>query len=359
MKQEQRDEQDVGAAPSMPPPRPLPPPPSQPNLHLLRTQLPPPDSGQSHDGLLAPRGLVPCLPHPQPAYSPASSSSYQPLPGLHGHGLSMDSDYQLMSPPPAFHPAPAPAPPPAPPARPSYPPMQHNLAYNGQPGLPMSAGSPRAYERPPYHPDPSASCPHLGLGAPYGPPGSAPPSAAGQSLHPHPPPRLHSMGYRLPPVPRVSSPTRPMAPPPLQLQHALGYHSAPQRSASCPSPATSPLPSGPSPCSGPSSPQLHSLPYRSPTGSSPSPSPAPSSPLMRQPSPQASLSPLGHPLAPPAPFAPEGERQDIKQEPQDKEPTFRSIGLQDITLDDGKALRRGARGRWRRSSNALCYSIYF
>ncbi|XP_064194058.1 nuclear factor of activated T-cells, cytoplasmic 3-like [Anguilla rostrata] len=514
VKQEQRDEQDVAAAPSMPPPMALAPPPSQPNLHLLRNQLSPPDSGQVHDSLLAspPRGLVPGLTHPQPAYSPAGSASFQHLPGLQGHGLSAGSDCQLMSPPPAFHPARAlPLPPPA---RPSYQPMQHNLAYNGQSSLPMSAGSSPAYERMTYQPDPAASHP-LGLGMVYHPPTMASSAAPGQSLHSHAPPHQHSLGYHctapvpshhpgsVPPVqhscppapePALPPPTAspclrplpdaalpglplrsqssascpspttsplPMAPPPSQLQHSLGYHSGSQSSASYPSPTTSPLPMAPSPsqmqhslgyhsgsqssasypspttsplpmapppsqmqhswattpaprapppvppppprpfpwlrplpdaallgyppaprtpppalphhlapphgsapsqmqhsvgyrsgsqssascpspttsplpmglssCSGPSSPQLHSLPYRSPTGSTPSPTP--SSPLMHQPSPSA-VSPLGHTLAPQPPFAPDGERPSIKQEPEDKEPTFRSIGLQDITLDD-------------------------
>ncbi|KAJ8333776.1 hypothetical protein SKAU_G00410950 [Synaphobranchus kaupii] len=141
-------------------------------------------------------------------------------------------------------------------------------------------------------------------------------------------------------MPQVSSPTHPMAQPPSQLQHTLGYHSSTQRSTSCPSLTASPLPLGPSSCSGPSSPQLHSLPYNSPTGSFPSPTP--SSPLMHQPSPQASVNPLGHSLAPQPPFFPERERRNIKQEPEDKEPTFRSIGLQDITLDD--ATSQGAAG---------------
>lgn len=41
-----------------------------------------------------------------------------------------------------------------------------------------------------------------------------------------------------------------------------------------------------------------------------------------------------HPLSPQGPFPSDGERLNIKEEPEDREPTFRSIGLQDITLDD-------------------------
>lgn len=46
--------------------------------------------------------------------------------------------------------------------------------------------------------------------------------------------------------------------------------------------------------------------------------------------------PLGHPLSPQGPFPSDEEGLTIKQEPEEREPTFRSIGLQDITLDDGK-----------------------
>lgn len=53
-------------------------------------------------------------------------------------------------------------------------------------------------------------------------------------------------------------------------------------------------------------------------------------------SPPAAAGPLVHPLGPQGPFPADGERLNIKQEPEEREPTFRSIGLQDITLDDGK-----------------------
>ncbi|KAI1890124.1 hypothetical protein AGOR_G00170390 [Albula goreensis] len=284
VKQEQREEQDVPTATASMP-LPLAAPAGKPNLHLLRNQLPSPSTdrapGHLHNSLLS---SPPHRPHPQPAYSPAASASFQQhLPGLPG------SDCPLISPPPAFHPAQAP--PTAPPTRPSYQPMQHSLPYNGQPSLPMSSSSPQAYERMPYQPDP------IGLGMVYHASVSAPSAAISQSL-----------GH---------------------LQHTLGYHSSTQRSASCPSPTTSPLPMGPTSHSGPSSPQLHPLPYQSPSASSPSPTPG--SPLLHHPQ---ATSPLPHPLAPPTPFDPEGERRDIKQEPEDKEPNFRSIGLQDITLDD-------------------------
>ncbi|XP_064169605.1 nuclear factor of activated T-cells, cytoplasmic 3-like isoform X1 [Anguilla rostrata] len=292
VKQEHRDELD----PPMPLPLPL--------THPARTQLPSPDG--------SPRGLVPGMAPPPPLYPPMAAP-FQQLPHL--------QSCQLIGSPLAFHSAPPMAPPP--PSRPSYPPLQHSLPYNGQPGLPMSAGSPQAYERMPFQPDP------LGLGVAYHS-GSTPPSAGSQPLS-----HLHSLGYPCPNPVQVTSPSHPRG----QLQHGLPYHPMGQRSASCPSPTHTPLPH-----SGPSSPQLHSLPYQSPPGGpASSPSPTSSSPLVHLPSPQAgspgvgslpSVGPLVPPLGPQPPFSPEEERLSIKQEPEDKELGFHSIGLQDITLDD-------------------------
>ncbi|XP_036399599.1 nuclear factor of activated T-cells, cytoplasmic 3-like isoform X1 [Megalops cyprinoides] len=337
VKQEQREERDVQAAPPMPMPLPMP-------LTPPVTQLPSPDKAHPHDSLLScsPRGLVPGLPSPQPTYSPTGSSSFKHLPGLQGRSLNPSSDCQLIGPAPAFHPMPAP------PARPSYQPMQHNLAYNGQTSLPMSTTLPQVYEQMPYQSDPAAAARPLGHGMVYHSPpsvsSSTPQSATSPSLaltSPH----LHSVSYHCCNKAQVSSPTHSMGQPSPQLQHTLGYHSSTQRSASCPSPTTSPISVVPPSHSGPSSPQLHSLPYQSPTPrAASSPSPTPSSPLMHlphssQPSPQtpspsmAGLSSVS-PLAPHPPFPAVVEGLNIKQEPEDKEPTFRSIGLQDITLDD-------------------------
>ncbi|KAJ8252535.1 hypothetical protein COCON_G00218470 [Conger conger] len=273
-----------GPAPAQPMPL------SHPLAHPARTQLPSPDG--------SPRGLLPVY--------PPMAAPFQQLPRL--------QSCQLIGSPLPFHPAPAPPP------RPSYPPLQHSLPYNGQPSLPMSAGSAQGYEHLPFQPDP------LGLGLGYHS-ASTPPSAGSQPLS-----HLHSLGYPCPNPVQVPSPSHPRA----QLQHSLGYPSTGQRAASCPSPTNAPLPMVPSPHSGPSSPQLHSLPYQSPTGGpASSPSPTSSSPLVLLPSPQASSPGLGSlPLGPQPPFSPEGERLSIKQEPEDKELTFQSIGLQDITLDD-------------------------
>lgn len=387
VKQEHRDDLD----PPVVPPMPLPlahPPGGGGGGGLVRTQLPSPEPGHPQDGLLSssPRSLASGLHALQPPCGPMGSPTFQHLPHLQAHGLHMGPECQM-----AFHPGPHPHPHPHPhtAARPSYPPMQHShgLPFNGQPSLPMSAAAaapPQAFERMPYQTD--AHTHTLGLGMVYHStsPGPAPGPSASSPLHipagavsatsgtpggqalAHSSPHLHSLGYHCPNPAQVSSPTHSLGQPANPMQRPMGgYHPAGQRSASCPTPSSAPQqppqqqqqqptqkqqqPTArmvSSPHSGPSSPQLHSLPYQSPT----SPSPTSGSPLgphshSSQASPQASSPVLGalpsvttggpmvHPLTPQGPL-PEGERLNIKQEPEDRELTFRSIGLQDITLDD-------------------------
>uniref|UniRef100_A0A4W5PV43 Nuclear factor of activated T cells 3 n=1 Tax=Hucho hucho TaxID=62062 RepID=A0A4W5PV43_9TELE len=325
-------------------------------VRSAHTQLPSPEQGHPPDGLLSssPRGLAAgpgsSLHTLQPACPLMGSPSFQHLPHLQGRGLHTPADCHMT-----FHPGPAP------PNRPSYQhhPMQqshthpghlsnlnHNLPYNGQPSLPMNmnTGAPQGYERMPYHQqqsDPGASHPHpMGLGMVYH---SSPSTSAHQPMthSSHSDPHLLSMGYHCPPNPsQVPSPTRP--------NHSMGQPSPTHPNHPMqPSPHAPPVHMVPSPHSGPSSPQLHSLPYQSPNSPSPtgSPlgppahSPQASSPVMSSLSPgSCSSNPVQqHPLAPQqGPFPTEGESVNIKQEPEEREPTFRSIGLQDITLDDGK-----------------------
>lgn len=381
VKQEHREELDLPAVPPM----------SMPLAHaasLVRTQLPSSEQGHPSDSLMSssPRGLATgsgpgLLPLQAPCPS-LGSPSFQHLPHLQGRGLHHPSADCHMT----FHPSSAPAPLTAP-SRPSYQPMQHghNLPFNGQPSLP-----PQGYERMPFHQNPSAASHPMGMGMVYpsspcsspSAPSSSPtnPNAVSphsqQPLLTHSSPHLHTLGgYHCSPNPtQVPSPTGlPLVgQPSSQLQRAMGYHPTSQRSASCPTPSSAPPPRMiPSPHSGPSSPQLHSLPYQSPTSSSPTSGGSPLGPLQQQqqrsgqPSPQAtspvmaSLSPaaagsLVHPLGPQGPFPTEGERLNIKQEPEDREPTFRSIGLQDITLDDGEI-----RHIYPSVSHSVCHSFLF
>lgn len=362
VKQEHRDELDPSAGPPMPLPL------AHAGSGLVRTQMPSPEPGHPQDGLLSssPRGLAPGL-HPlQPPCGPMGSPTFQHLPHLQGHGLHAGPPECQM----AFHAGPHQHP-----SRSPYQPIMqhgHGLPFNGQPSHPMSAaaavagsGSPQGYERMSYQTDPAvaAACHSnaLGLGLVYhssssspnsGPPASSPVAAAVAQPMAHSSPHLHSLGYHCPNPGQVSSPTHSMGQQAPQMQRPMGYHPAGQRSASCPTPSSAPQQQRVvhSPHSGPSSPQLHSMPYQSPN----SPSPTSGSPLgplshSSQPSPQASspvmnnlspAAPMVHPLAPQATFPEEEERVNIKQEPEEREPTFRSIGLQDITLDDGESCNR-------------------
>lgn len=356
VKQEHRDELDLPVVPPM----------SMPLAHtasLVCTQLPSPEQGHPSDSLLSssPHGLAagsgPGLLPLQASCPSLGSPSFQHLPHLQGHSLHHPPADCHMT----FLPSSAPAAPP-----PSYQPIQHghahSLPFNGQSSLP-----PQGYERMPYQQSASAASHPMGMGMVYSSSPCSSPSAPSSSsanpiagspqsqqpLLPPSSPHLHTLGgYHCSPNPTQvpSASGHPLvAQHPSQLQRAMGYHPVSQRSASCPTPSSAPPPRMiPSPHSGPSSPQLHSLPYQSPTSSSPTSGGSPLGPLQQQPSPQAtspvmaSLSPaaagpLAHPVSPQGPFPSDGEQLNIKQEPEDREPTFRSIGLQDITLDDGRS----------------------
>ncbi len=160
VKQEHRDDLDSPAVPPM----------SMPLVHAASLVCAQPLSSPEHshppDGLLSssPRGLAAGL-HPlQAPCAPMGSPTLPHLPHLQAQGLNAPPECQMP-----FHPGPAAT------ARPSYPPIQHNMHFNGQHSLPMTAGSPQAYERMPFQADP-AGCHSLGLGMVYGPASSTPTS---------------------------------------------------------------------------------------------------------------------------------------------------------------------------------------
>lgn len=349
MKQEHRDEVDLSAVPSLA----LPHAGSVQGLHSMRTQLPSPEQGHPHDSLLStsPRSLVCPV---QPPYTAMVTSAVPHLPHMQGRNLSPSEECHVL--PPAvvqsFQVTSAP------PVRPSYQPMQSNDVYNGQPGLPMNSASSQGFDAISFPQD--TAVPHLiNLSCQALPPvqfhSSNPGSVSASSPAGHPlahaahsgqsSAHLPSLGYHCPgsgqgSIPSAMSRSLGQASPQLQQ---VPYHSPNPASASSPSPTAS-HPLGHSPLSGPSSPQLQPLPYQSPS-SGPAPSPPPGS-RSGQHSPQAAspalaalgtVSPLGpHPVCDSSPFAPEGAAVHIKPEPEDRELNFQTIGLQDITLDDGK-----------------------
>ncbi|KAL4642191.1 nuclear factor of activated T-cells, cytoplasmic 3-like isoform X1 [Arapaima gigas] len=329
VKKEQRNETDLTESPSMAAPGPV-----QTAHSLARPQLPSPD----HDSLLSssPHSLVPGLTPPQLGYPPLGPSSLRNMNSIHSHGLG--GECHSIHPPMGCPSAPLPP-------HSAYQSMQQPLRYNGQPNIPLNVASPQAYESvAPFQPDPAFShSPRLAL---IYQTSSGLPSAGGLSLC-HGSQHLQPLGFHCTSVGLVPATPHPAGQPLPQLQHTLSY----QGSSSCPSPASGPPSMLSSPCSDPSSPQAHQLPYQSPTGETvSSPSTTPGSPMMQlphsgQPSSQpaspgvpAVSAPLGHTLASHSPFQSGEEHMNIKQEPEDKELTFRSIGLQDITLDDGNDL---------------------
>ncbi|KAG2469923.1 NFAC3 factor, partial [Polypterus senegalus] len=330
-----------------------------PGIHAVRAQLASSDPSHLHESLLSvsPRNLVSSLQHPQPAYAPIVASAIQHMPNVQALSIGNASDCQMVNPSIVhqnFHNSPPP------PVRPSYQTMQQSMMYNGQSGLPMNSASSQGYERVQFQSDAVVSHP-LNHGCQpivyhSSSPGSTstppPPvlqmaasSHSGQST-----PNLPPLGYHCPNAPTASSPTAalPLAHPSQHMQ-SMSYHSANPGAASSPSP-TAPLGMVHSPHSGPSSPQMHSMPYQSPTsGPASSPSPTSATSMIHlahsgQQSPQAhspvmtslsgATSIIQQHVHDSTPYSTEKGSLDIKQEPEEGELTFQSIGLQDITLDD-------------------------
>lgn len=355
LKQENRDEMDLSSVPSLA------------LAHCtgvkghssLQTQLPSPDPGLSHDGLLStsPRSLV-CS--TQQTYTPMVSSTVSQLSHIQGRNISPGEEHPVLSSALVRQPFQVPS---APSERPSYQPMQSNVVFNGQSGLPInSASSSQGYDAISFQQD-AAVPPLINLSCqslpsmPYhsSNPGSVSTSTVGRehpSSHPAQPrqssPHLQSMGYHCPNTQQTNisaSMTQSLGHPSTHLQQ-VGYHPSNPGNTSSPSSKSSHSLVH-SPQSGSSSPQLQPMPYQTPSsGSASSPPPPPPTTVSHsgQRSPQAHSSGLGgialvsslihHNLCDTSPFSPEGAAVNIKPEPEDPELNFQTIGLQDITLDD-------------------------
>ncbi|CAM4637497.1 nuclear factor of activated T-cells, cytoplasmic 3 isoform X1 [Caretta caretta] len=349
MKQEHRDEMDLSAVPSLS----LPHTGSVQGLQSIRTQLSSSDPGHPHDSLLStsPRSLV--CPVQQP-YTSMVTSAVSHLSHIQGRNISPGDECHVL--PPVVHQSFQVTS--TPPVRPSYQPMQSNVMYNGQPGLPMNSASSQGFDTISFQQD--AAVPHLiNLSCPPLPPmqyhssnpGSvttsctvghplALPAHSGQSS-----PHLQSMGYHCPNTGQgsiSSAMNQSLGQPSPQLQQVT-YHSANPGSASSPPPTAS-HPLVHSPLSGPASPQLQPMPYQSPS-SGPASSPPPTAiSHSGQHSPQEHSPGLGglhaasslvhHSVCESSPFSSDGVAVNIKPEPEDRELNFQTIGLQDITLDD-------------------------
>ncbi|XP_045670960.1 nuclear factor of activated T-cells, cytoplasmic 3 isoform X3 [Ursus americanus] len=334
MKQEHKEEVDLSSVPALSVP------------HPAQTQRPSSDTGHPRDSVLsAQRSLVCPI---QQTYASMITSSHLPQlqcrdesAGKEQHMIPssvMHQPFQVTSTPPVGS---------------SYQPMQTNVVYSGPTCLPVNAASSQEFD-PVLFPQDAALPSLINLGCQ--PPSSIPfhSSNSGPTGHllAHTPhsvqtlPHLQSMGFHCSNTGQrsLSSPgaDQVTGQPSPQLQ-PITYGPSHSGSATTASPAVShPLAS--SPLSGPPSPQLQPMPYQSPSsGTASSPSLATrmhsgQHSTQAQSTGQGGLSVpsslIGHNLCDPASFPPDEATVNIKPEPEEQEPNFSTIGLQDITLDD-------------------------
>lgn len=332
MKQEHREEIDLSSVPSLSVP------------HPAQTQRPSSDTGHPCDSVLsAQRSLVCPI---QQTYASMVTSSH--LPQLQCRDESAGKEQHMMPSSVVHQPFQVT---PTPTAGSSYQPMQTNL-YNGPTCLPINAASSQEFDtvlfqqdaalpsliniscQPPsipFHSSNSGSTGHLLAHIPH----------SVQTL-----PHLQSMGYHCSNTGQrsLSSPVAdPVTGQPSSQLQPITYGPSHSGSATTVSPAAShPLAS--SPLSGPPSPQLQPMPYQSPSsGTASSPSLATrmhsgQHSTQAQSTGQGGLSATSslicHSLCDPTSFPPEETTVNIKPEPEEQEPNFSTIGLQDITLDD-------------------------
>ncbi|XP_038662685.1 nuclear factor of activated T-cells, cytoplasmic 3-like isoform X3 [Scyliorhinus canicula] len=167
-------------------------------LHQVGSQLPSTDTGHHHENLASAsqRNLGPPM---QQTYAPMISPSVACMSHLSGRSISPGSECPII---PSMSCQSFPTP--APPIRPSYQPMQSNMMYNGQAGLPMNSVSSQRYDKLSYQPDVAGPL-QINLGCQqmqqmYCSPNSGPASPSPTAAHPlgHSPhsgqnsPQLHS-----------------------------------------------------------------------------------------------------------------------------------------------------------------------
>lgn len=326
-------------------------------LSPVQSQLPSPDPGLSHDSLLSTSSRNLVCPMQQP-FTPMVSSTVTQLSHMQGRNISPGEEHPVLSSAVAHPPFQVTA---ASAVGPSYQSMHPNVMFNGQSGLPMDpASSSQGYEAISFQQDAPVP-PLINLSCQSLPPipyhssssGSVSTSVAtgGHTSAQlaqlrHSSPHLQSMRYHCPDPqqsPVSSAVTQSLGHPSTQLQQ-MTYSSNPGNSSSSSPQSSHSLVH--SPRSGPSSPQLQPIPYHlSSSGSASSPPPASVSQSGQQ-SPQERSPGLGgmatasslmhHNICDTSPFPSEGSAVNVKPEPEDQELNFQTMGLQDITLDDGK-----------------------
>uniref|UniRef100_A0A8I3NVW4 Nuclear factor of activated T cells 3 n=1 Tax=Canis lupus familiaris TaxID=9615 RepID=A0A8I3NVW4_CANLF len=334
MKQEHKEEVDLSSVPALSVP------------HPAQTQRPSSDTGHPRDSVLSTQRSLVCP--VQQTYASMVTSCH--LPQLQCRDESAGKEQQMIPSSIMHQPFQVT---PTPPVGSSYQPMQTNVVYNGPTCLPVNAASSQEFD-PVLFPQDATLPTLINLGCQ--PPSSIPfhSSNSGPTGHllAHTPhsvqtlPHLQSLGYHCSNTGQrsLSSPgtDQVTGQPSPQLQ-PITYGPSHSGSATTASPAAS-HPVASSPLSGPPSPQLQPMPYQSPssgTASSPSLTTRMHSgqhSTQAQSTGQGGLSApsslICHNLCDPASFPPDEATVNIKPEPEEQEPNFSTIGLQDITLDD-------------------------
>lgn len=280
-----------------------------PGLYPTSNQLTSPDGAFSQDRpLYGSSGghPVPCDPPSQAAFTPSGSSPLQHSPHLHSYSPGMG--YQRIS---LVH-----TPDPMPPlrTRPVYQVTQHNVPYSGQASSPMRPGpaAPQVNRPQSAQTRPAASSPHREMYQSLIGPDLSIATLQSARTHTQNATQLQSLKYH------CSHSDSDLAA--LQAEYNLSYHSDKNLPASY-----SPTPGVAATCS------------TSPLASASSGGP------LRHLSPSSAqglasgIDPQECPPAPHSLFSNDRGRVNIKQEPEEKLP-LGSMGLQEITLDDGKRL---------------------
>ncbi|XP_054367262.1 nuclear factor of activated T-cells, cytoplasmic 3 isoform X2 [Mirounga angustirostris] len=360
MKQEHKEEVDLSTVPALSVP------------HSAQTQRPSSDTGHPHDSVLSTQRSLVCP--IQQTYASMVTSSHLPQlqcrdesAGKEQHMISssvMHQPFQVTSTPPVGS---------------SYQPMQTNIVYNGPTCLPVNAASSQDFD-PVLFPQDAALPSLINLGCQ--PPSSIPFHSSNSSPTGHllahtshsvqTLPHLQSMGFHCANTGQrsLSSPgaDQVTGQPSPQLQ-PITYGPSHSGSATTTSPAVSHTLAS-SPLSGPPSPQLQSMPYQSPSSGTASSLSLATRMHSGQHTTQAQNTGQGglsapsslicHNLCDPASFPPDEATVNIKPEPEEQEPNFSTIGLQDITLDDDQFMSdlehqpSGSAEKWPNHSELSC-----
>ncbi|KAM8946882.1 nuclear factor of activated T-cells, cytoplasmic 3 [Pelodytes ibericus] len=281
----------------------------------------------------------------QAAYTSLADAGVPHLSHIQGRNINSRTECQSQALHQPYHVISTPA------ARVPYAPMHSSILYNGQSSISVNQASGQGYETlsfqqntdiPPmvnlgHHSLPTIENKVSSSGLPFSSPKSIHPlnhvvNSASHLQHM----QYHCTGQRL-----LTSPTPCLSMGQSPVLHQSVSYQPPQPCPATPSSSSVALPVTHLPLSESSSHQLQSMAYLGPSVQSPSPRPIVHSgqsfnhihsPGLGGHSPAVSHG--HHPIPNTSQFSPDEASLSIKSEPEDNEPNFQTIGLQDITLDD-------------------------